>query len=427
MDKQNDKGGEKLLLPMKTWQLWYMMIVIYVLYLLDFASRAVISPMFPLLKAEFLLSDAQLGWLATALLAMVGLLAIPLSYIHDVWSRGKMISIVSVVWSIASFFSGLATNFAQLISSRALMGIGEASFNSGGQALIMATIKKSRRSLMTGIWTTAAALGTFAGMMIGGAVAMKFGWRAAFIAVAIPGIIFGIMAWFIPDYKNPPRTAISGERKSAFVKMLKELFTNKSVITLSVSYAFFLIWFQSVFTWTPSYFVRYMGMDIAQAGLVVGSTALVMLIVSPFGGLIGDRISKKQPRNKILLCFVGVFISCIGQVTMVHFNLWPMVYVAVLGQSIFFAVMIIALQETVPSYLRASAYGFFMLATMVLGGLWGPALVGAISDASSLKVAFYILAGILAIALFGFIFAFKFYNADYKRSRELEQAIEQSE
>ncbi len=77
-----NKGEEKLLLPLPKWKLWYTMIVLYLLYFLDFATRAVISPMFPILKKEFDLSDSQLGWLSTIVLAVVCVLAIPPLLFH---------------------------------------------------------------------------------------------------------------------------------------------------------------------------------------------------------------------------------------------------------------------------------------------------------------------------------------------------------
>ncbi|MFA5079503.1 MAG: MFS transporter, partial [Dehalococcoidia bacterium] len=124
-DKQenNNNQEEKLLLPLPKWKMWYVMVVLYVLYFLDFATRAVVSPMFPILKKDLGLSDAQLGWLSTIVLAMVGLLSIPLSYFIDRWRRGRMLSLMSIVWSIASFFSGLSANFTQLLVPRGILAV----------------------------------------------------------------------------------------------------------------------------------------------------------------------------------------------------------------------------------------------------------------------------------------------------------------
>ncbi|MDD5398362.1 MAG: MFS transporter, partial [Dehalococcoidia bacterium] len=265
-DKQenNNNQEEKLLLPLPKWKFWYVMVILYALYFLDFATRAVVSPMFPVLKAELGLSDTQLGWLSTIVLAMVGLLSIPLSYFIDRWRRGRMLSLMSIIWSIASFFSGLSVNFTQLLVTRGILGVGEASFNSGGQALIMAMVKKARRATVTGIWTTATSLGMAFGMVIGGWVAVNMGWRMAFMVVAIPGIIFGILAWFMPDYKNRPKdpNGAASSSSMSFGSTMKAILTNKTAVMLFISFGLLYYFLNTIVYWLPTYFNRYMGMDV---------------------------------------------------------------------------------------------------------------------------------------------------------------------
>jgi MFS family permease len=290
---------DKLLLPLPKWKLWYTMIVLYLLYFLDFATRAVISPMFPILKKEMDLSDAQLGWLSTIVLAIVCVLAIPLSYFIDRWSRRKMISLMAIVWSAGSFLSGLSANFTQLLLTRGVLGVGEASFTSGGQAMIMATIKKARRSTVTGIWTTASSLGMACGMLVGGFVASKYGWHAAFMALAIPGVILGILAWFLPDFKNQLKSngAETGNGLS-FGSIIKDLIKNKTLVSLCISFGLAYFFSNTIVYWLPTYFIRYMGMDVAKAGAMTAGILVTALVAAPLGGFLGDRISKKNPGTK---------------------------------------------------------------------------------------------------------------------------------
>jgi len=423
MSQPSGADDEKLILPLPKWRIWYMMVVLYVLYLLDFATRSVISPMFPLLKAELGLTDTQLGLLGTTVLAAIGLLAIPLSYIHDRWTRGKMISLMAIVWSIGSFMSGLATNFGQLVASRAVLGVGEASFASGGQSLVMASIKKSRRATVTGIWMTAAAVGTAIGMIVGGMVAVKFGWRTAFMAVAIPGIIFAILAWFMADYKNPPRNATADGKTLNFVSIMKDILKNKTVVTLCVAYGISNLFAMSIMYWLPTYFNRYMGMDVALAGTLSAVIMLTSLIASPVGGLIGDRISRNKPRNKALFICISVIFSITGFACAVAFKIWPLFGVVTFCTFAFMPVQQTAIQEVVPYFQRATAYGLYVFSALFLGGLWGPVMTGAISDASNLDTAMWVNGGILLVALIAFLIMYKTFDADYYNARKLEQEV----
>jgi len=419
-------NDEKVILPLPTWKIWYLMVVLYILYLLDFATRTVISPMFPILQKELGLTDTQLGWLSTIVLAMVGLLSLPLSYVIDRWRRGRMISLMSIVWSVASFCSGLAANFGQLITARAVLGVGEASFNSGGQALLMASVKKSRRATLTGIWTTAAAVGTAIGMVIGGAIAIKYGWRTAFMAVAVPGILFGILAWFIPDYKNQPKDANGqvGGRSTSFIGIIKDILKVKTLVILYISFGLAYLFSMSIMYWLPSYFNRYMGMDVAQAGTLTGAIMLTALIAGPAGGILGDRMSKNKPRGKILLCWICIIVCLISFAAALALNLWWLFFIVIFCQFAFIPVQHTASQEVVPFYQRATAYGAYIFSMFFFGGLWGPAVTGAISDASNLQIAFWVNGAILLIASIGYLIMHKTFDADYYSARKKEEGVE---
>lgn len=426
VDQSIDVDDEKLLLQLPKWKIWYTMIVLYVLFFLDLATRSIISPMFPILQKEFGLSDTQLGWLSTIVLAMVGLLSIPLSYVIDRWRRGKMISLMAIVWSIASLCSGFAVNFTQLLSMRAVLGVGEASFNSGGQSLIMAMIKKSRRATITGLWTTATSLGMGCGMLIGGWVALNYGWRTAFIVVAIPGIIFGIMAWFMPDYKNRPKGTDEENdiNKPSFVDTMKDILKNKTLVALFISFGLAYLFINSLVYWLPTYFTRYMGMDVATAGTLTGVVLISALLSSPVGGLIGDRISRNKPKNKMLLCWLCMVFSLCSFVCAMVYNIWPLFIAVSFFQFMSLPVQNTASQEIVPFFQRATTYGVYIFCMFFLGGLWGPAITGMVSDASSLQIAFWINGAILFVACIGYFLTYRFFNGDFYRARKREEGIE---
>jgi len=83
----------------------------------------------------------------------------------------------------------------------------------------------------------------------------------------------------------------------------------------------------------------------------------------------------------------------------------------------------VSLQELVPAHQRASVFGFYFAGVFILGGLWAPYVIGAISDAIDLKVAFWVATGIAAIAIILYPLVYKFFNNDYVRARQLEQEV----
>jgi len=81
---------------------WSVFTLTFPLMISDHASRQVVVAIFPFLKAEWILSDTQLGLLASIIPLIVGLLTIPVSLLVDRWSRVKSITAMACLWSLAT-------------------------------------------------------------------------------------------------------------------------------------------------------------------------------------------------------------------------------------------------------------------------------------------------------------------------------------
>lgn len=423
-DKAAAKGSaeEGLLLDLPKKKCFMIMAVIYFLWFLDYATRFVISPMFPALKADLGLSDSQLGLLTTIVLASITVLALPVSVLIDRWRRGRLISIMAVVWSGASVFSGTSANFSHILISRGFLGAGESAFASGGMAMISAMFKKERRATITGIWNTAIPLGIAVGMALGGWVTLHWGWRKAFMLVGIPGIILGVMAWFFPDYKNEKRPSAGSANKDV-IATLRELLKNKTLVILYTSVALYMMYNQAINYWGATYMVRYFKLDLAQAGILGGSQALLSFVASPLGGIFADKISRKNPANKIRLCFFSIFACMLFYVLGggVLFCI-PLLFVGSFFSMFFIAAQMTSTQEIVPAHQRATSYGLYVVTQYLLGGLWGPLLTGVLSDMKDLGFALGVMTVVGLIGCFGYLVAAHFFNNDYRMAREKEKA-----
>src|SRR4051794_35599794 len=90
---------------------WIVFTLTFALLLSDCMSRQVLSAVFPFLKAEWALTDTQLGALPSVVALTVGLLAVPLSLLGDRWGRSKAIVLMAVVRSLATPGSVLAAHY----------------------------------------------------------------------------------------------------------------------------------------------------------------------------------------------------------------------------------------------------------------------------------------------------------------------------
>src|SRR5438046_1639067 len=87
---------------------WIVFALVFGLLLSDYMSRQVLNAVFPLLKAEWRLSDTQLGSLSGIVSIMVGLLTVPLSLVTDRWGRVASLKAMALLWCLATLACGFA-------------------------------------------------------------------------------------------------------------------------------------------------------------------------------------------------------------------------------------------------------------------------------------------------------------------------------
>src|SRR6187455_2871852 len=172
---------------------WVVFALSFGLLLSDYMSRQVLNAVFPLLKAEWALTDARLGLLSGIVALMVGLLTFPLSLLADRFGRVRSLAIMAVVWSLATLACGLAQNYPQMLAARFLVGVGEAAYGSVGVAVVLSVFPKHMRATLTGAFMAGGMFGSVLGMALGGAVAASLGWRWAFAAMALFGLLLAVL------------------------------------------------------------------------------------------------------------------------------------------------------------------------------------------------------------------------------------------
>jgi MFS family permease len=421
---QSGQEDQDVLIKVSKWKIGYTIGVLFVLYMMDYALRSVIGPMTPALKSSLGLTDTEIGWLMSVVLIGVAVFALPLSFVIDRWRRAKMVSIISIVWSIASICSGFCVNFSQLLTTRVVVGIGEAGFVSGGLALIIGMVRKARRAFVTGIWAAAIPLGSAIGFLVGGWVTKSWGWQAAFFALAAPGVIFGILAWFLPDYKIHKDTLDkAGGGKNAMMTTLKEMLQIKTLPILYISVALAMALQQGSIPWLPVLLNRNMGIDNAVAATMSSGIALLAVISMPLGGWVADRVSRHNPRNKVLVMVFGLWMCALLMAAGAYFGSLPLFIAGAFFIPFGVSAQLNTVQEIVPIYRRATAWGLYMFSGYFLGGMWGPIIMGAVSDAAGIQYAYIAICAIGIVASLGLLWACRHFNADYQRARDVDRSM----
>jgi MFS family permease len=412
---------------------WIVFTLTFALLLSDYMSRQVLSAVFPFLKAEWALTDTQLGALTSVVALTVGLLAVPLSLLGDRWGRVRSIVLMATIWSLATLGSAIAANYGELMLSRLFIGVGEAAYGSVGLAVVLAVFPAYRRASISGAFIAGGSFGSVIGVALGGALAVHFGWRWSFAAMALLGLVLVVLyrtlisdkkldAHRVVDLADGEPESVPGERAK-----LRTLFSTPSVIAAYVGSGLQLFIAGSLFAWLPSYLNRAYDLAPDKAAGVAAIAILFMGVGMIVCGAVTDKLARTVAIRKWTTAIVYSLISLIG--LGVGFSLHPGgAQLLLLAVGIFFAAgtsgpagaMVANLTR---ESIRSTAFGTLTLANNLLGLAAGPLVTGILADRFGLVGAMKIVPIVAVGALIALLVGRKYYTASLATVRAAKAQV----
>lgn len=410
----------------------YVFTLLFLLYLFDYMDRLVVTSLFPFIKADWGLSDAQCGMLVSAVYWSIVAFTFPVSILVDRWSRKKTIGLMAVVWSVATALCAFTRSFPQLFGARTLIGIGEAGYAPGGTAMISGLYPQEKRSMIMGIWNISIPLGSALGVAIGGIVATHWGWRHAFGLVALPGFIVAVLFFFVKDYKTVDlvKTAEdgAGKMKMKAKDIFLEFIRNPTLVFTYLGFASVVFCTTSLLTWLPTYFHRVNNIPEDQAGIKAGAVLLLALVGAPAGGFLADRWFRKRINARLLLPAITSIMACVVLFSGLTFfedgSQYAFILLVGMLVTMFIPAAAAVTQDVVHPGLRAMSYAICVIFQNLLGASLGPIFIGTLSDSYGIKTAMTTLPAFLLLAAVLFYIGSFFYEKDLGKVEKVDLEIE---
>lgn len=376
---------------------WAVFALSFGLLISDYMARQVLNAVFPLLKAEWTLTDAQLGLLSGVVALMVGTLTFPLSLAADRWGRVRSLTLMAILWSLATLLCAVAESFETMLVGRALVGIGEAAYGSVGIAVVISVFPARLRGTLSAAFMAGGLFGQVFGVAIGGAVAASHGWRMAFAAIGIAGLILGLLYPLIVRESRIRQLAGAAAPDIAVSTRtpLRELVGNRSVRLAYAASGLQLFAAGALPAWLPSYFNRYYHLPVDKAG----SLAALLLMICGSGmilcGMASDRFSRDRPEAKIALA-IGYCLGAAISLSLAMLLAPGPLQLVLLGVAMFLVAGTVGpvgamVANLTPLAIHGSAFATLTLANNLLGLAPGPILTGRIADGIGLANAFSLL------------------------------------
>lgn len=359
--------------------------------IVGFIDRIIMNVLAEPLKREFALSDTQLGivnGLAFAVLNVV--LALFVARIAERKRRLTLISIGALFWSIATAACGMAQSYAQLLLARIGVGVGEAVGLPSTYSVVSDYFPREKRATMMSVLNLSAPVGAFLGASGGALIAQIYGWRVALMVAAVPGVILAILlALFVAEPKRggldgatsgsaadvPPLNAVLG-RYLRWPTMRNMLLGSSLASMVGFGLNAFL----------AAYLIRRFGFTLVEAGLVAGLVASLPSTISILGaGWLADRMARRGNRRGYasipaitLLISAPLYAFAITRDD-------PVLLVALVGLCGLFQYTYLGptqgtFQNMLGPRMRATGTAFTGMIYTLIGGGFGPLILGALSD-----------------------------------------------
>jgi MFS transporter, Spinster family, sphingosine-1-phosphate transporter len=356
------------------------------LNLFNYLDRYVLSAVVAPLQKDLAINDGQAGRLMTAF--MIGyIFTSPIfGWLGDRSSRKWLIAAGIFVWSAGTILTGFAATFAMMMAFRMLVGLGEASYATISPSLISDSYGPAKRNNALTIFYVAIPVGAALGVLIGGFIAAKWGWRHAFIWAGAPGLILALALLPFAELKRGGSEGKSVEAaKKPSVRDIANLFRLPDYLLVVLGYTAYTFALGAFGFWGPTFLHRVHGVAVDQAGEFFSGVLVVAgLVGTLIGGFAATAWHKRNPAGYAWTLGLSVLVAV------------PLAFAAFLASSTFWSMIFLAaamfflflstgpvntlILESVPVNLRASAMALSIFMIHIGGDMWSSEIVGRLSD-----------------------------------------------
>jgi MFS family permease len=355
---------------------WTIVGLLWVVALINYLDRQLVVTMPGPIKADLGLGDEKFGLLSSVFLWIYGLCSPIAGYLADRIGKRRVILASLIIWSAATFATGLATSFGGMLAARATLGVSEAFYMPAAVSLIVDYHRGSTRSRATGLHLS----GVYAGSVLGGlggALAEAFGWRPIFLVIGGLGVGYAlVLAIVFPS--PPPAEEIADETEDVVVttdtgSAFRSLLSMRGFQLLLAMNLLNGAAYWPVRNWLAEFFRTELGIAPAWAG-VYGPMAFNGAAF--FGMLIASNLSDwwvaRNVRARALVPAIGFFIAAPCLLLMGTVDHVPIVLACVLAagmsQGFLDANLMPAACTVVDFRYRATAYGLLNFVGTTAGG-----------------------------------------------------------
>jgi EmrB/QacA subfamily drug resistance transporter len=341
-------------------------------------DNTVVNVALPAIQSDLGISVSELEWTVAAYALTFASLLLTGGKLGDLLGRRLIFTIGLAVFTLSSLACGLSSSAPELISARAVQGIGAALMMPATLSIISATFHARERGMAIGIWAGVSAMALAIGPLLGGVITEHISWNWIFyvnVPIGVLAVIAAIVV--VPESRDTsreqrldlPGLATSAVGLFALVYALIEAhsygwtsarilglfaiavvalvafvllemhqrvpmldlslfrngtFAGANLVAILVTLAMF-----GIFVFFPIYMQTFRGWSPIQAGAALLPWTLMVVIFAPIAGKLSDRVGSRWLMAGGMTV-VAVCCLLLSTVTL-HSSFWHMLPAFILG------------------------------------------------------------------------------------------------
>src|ERR1039457_6137664 len=267
---------------------WLLLAVFVLSSAINYLDRQALATLAPLVRAEFHLSRAEYGWILGVFSITYALSAPLAGMLTDRIGLNRAASLAIGVWSCAGIATGFTRGLGSLIGCRAVLGAAEAGGIPAAGKAIHLYLRPPERALGNAVNQAGVSLGAILAPPLATWIALRSGWRHAFIFTGILGLVW-IPVWNWAA-RRVPAAAAPAPAQTGAAHILRDRRMWAFVSANALSMVGYSLWTN----WTTQYLVDAHSLTIRQAAWY----AWIPPFVAMSGGFAGGWLSLRRRRSE---------------------------------------------------------------------------------------------------------------------------------
>src|SRR6266852_7115740 len=283
---------------------------------INYIDRGNLSIAAPLIKDDLGLSYSQLGILLSSFFWTYAVFQIVSGWLVDRFPVNWVLALGILLWSAATFGTGLVSGFKLLLAMRLILGIGESVAYPSYSKIISRHFSEFQRGRANSLISAGQASGPAFGTLLGGMLIAHVGWRLFFIIFGVASSLW-LLPWlgFLrrPAQASEPMLApaldnadtLTSTEPAASATILQILQQRSAWGTFAGLFAYNYLWYFFI-TWLPFYLVRERHFSVQRMSIITGMAFLTLATSALVSGWLSDKwIASGGTPTRVRKTFTG--------------------------------------------------------------------------------------------------------------------------